>query len=100
MIGLHMTSVYDIANASREELEQQCDALECALMDLEEADNTVTDSTVSADFGTGRVEVEVFAIGEDFDDAKKRAHRRVKEAIAKMTHQLSQTAERSELVAA
>lgn len=100
MIGLHMTSVYTLPGLDRATLEAQEDALEDALMELEEADPSVTDSTVSVDYGECRVEVEVFVIGEDFDDAKKHAHRRVKEAIAKMTHEVSQTSETSERVAA
>lgn len=87
MIALHVTSVYELPGIEREVLAQQVDVLEDALTELEAADGSVTDSTVSVDYGRCRVEVEVFAVGADLTDASTRALSRIQTAVGLMQYE-------------
>lgn len=70
MQAIH-TTYYFATNASPETMQKQCLALMDVLLEREQLDGTVTDSTVSMSGDIGVVEVEAFAAADDRDKAEK-----------------------------
>lgn len=83
-MSVHLTQLFAVNNATPERLFDEADRIMDALLDMEDADSTITDSTVSVDAGRGEVAVELYLARSDcdHDEASLKMQARIREALA------------------
>ena len=80
MSAVHTTYFFS-TTGEPEMVEKQCDELMRLLLEMEQVDPGVTDSTVSVDLGLGVVEVEAYAKASTREEAEALIAMRIETAV-------------------